>query len=147
MARYPRPHRLLFRRTAVLIALIMAGGGLVALEHTATGASTGTPSSSYGHTSSNQHGDNGKNDDGKNGKNGDKHHHPTTSTSSTTMPPKHCRDMSNDGKDNSGKDNKGKDKHHDDKHHCRPPSGGQTPKPPKPPKYPYDKHSTKNGHR
>jgi hypothetical protein len=134
MAKYPRPHRLLFRRTAVLIALIMAGGGLVALEHTATGASTGTPSSSYGHTSSGNHG--GRSDPR------DHHHHGSTTTStststttSTTMPPKHCRDKDHDRK------------HHDHKHHCRPPSGGQKPKPPHHPHDPYDKHSNKNGHR
>ena len=135
MADYPRPHRLLFRRTAVLITLIMAGGGLVALEHTATGASTGTPSSSYGqHVVTSNHGDKGHDN------NGDNHHGSTTtsstsSTSSTTMPPKHCRDKDNDGKHHDSK--------HHDKHHCRPPSGGQKPKPPK---HPHDQHGNKNGH-
>ncbi len=127
MAKYPRPHRLLFRRTAVLIALIMAGGGLVALEHNATGASTGTPSSSYGQSS----GDHGQGDPG------DHHHHgsttsssSTSSTSSTTMPPKHCRAQDNNDRN-----------HHDHKHHCCPPSGGQKPE------HPHDKHDTQNGHR
>ena len=137
MAKYPRPHRLLFRRTAVLIALIMAGGGLVALEHTATGASTGTPSHSYGQSSG---------DHGGNGDPGDGHHHgsttsssstSSTSTTSTTMPPKHCRDQDNNDRN-----------HHDHKHHCRPPSGGQKPKPPHDHHDdPHDKHGNKNGHR
>ena len=136
MANYPRNRRRSFvRRMSVLLTLIVAGGGLVALEHTATGASTGTPSS-YGkqvHTESKNSG----NHDGDPGR----HHHgsttttastttssSTSTTTTTTMPPRHCHDDH--------------DRHHHKRFKCRVPSGGTGPM------HPHDPHhdKKKNGH-
>ena len=105
MARYPRPHRSLIRRAAVLLTLVMAGGGLVALEHTATGASTGTPSCSYNHDSTSNSCQQGNND-------GDHHDHGSTTT---TMP----------GNRHDCDDEHGRN--HKDRFKCRQPSGGQNP--------------------
>jgi hypothetical protein len=44
MARETRPSRNVFRRSLLLGTLVVVGVGGLALEHTATGATTGTPS-------------------------------------------------------------------------------------------------------
>jgi hypothetical protein len=110
MANFPGNRRAFVRRMSVLLTLMVAGGGLVALEHTATGATTGTPSSSGLHVTTEHEGEHGK------------HHGSTTSTSSTTTastttttsmpkdPGKHCHVEHG--------------RHHDKKFRCRPPSGG-----------------------
>src|ERR1700690_3430228 len=96
MANFPRnSRRAVVRRVSVLLTLILAGGGLVALEHTATGASTGTPSSYGDHhaTTPTRQGRNGPHDCDPG-----RHHGSTTtmssttttSTTTTTMPNDHC---------------------------------------------------------
>ena len=47
MAGNPRGPRSFVRRAAVFGTLVLACVGLLALEHTATGATTGTPSHAY----------------------------------------------------------------------------------------------------
>ena len=134
MANYPRNRRRSFvRRMSVLLTLIVAGGGLVALEHTATGASTGTPSS-YGKQVQTESKNSGNHD----GDPGRHHHGSTTTTASTTtststtttttMPSRHCHDDH--------------DRHHHKRFKCRVPSGGTGPM------HPHDSHhdKKKNGH-
>jgi len=95
MARTARLRHGWLRPIVTLSALVFAAGGLVALEHTATGATTAKPSQ---HLVVSKH-DDGKHDDGKHddGKQNDGEHH------------RHC----NDGHGQDNVKNK----------HCRPPSG------------------------
>ena len=120
MARISLPHRLRFRRLVVLAAVVLMGVGGLALEHTAGGATTGTPSGAYGH-----------------GVTTTTHHVTTTTTRRTTTTTAHVTTTTSHVTTTTAKhgdpgDPGEHDRHCDDDHgrdneqnkHCRAPSGG-----------------------
>ena len=107
MARTTRLRHGMVRRVLALSTLVLAAGGLLALEHTPTGATTVTPShahavgpSSYKVTTK-PDGDNPKSD--HNNDKPDPQHHKRDCT---------CADPHG--------------RHHKKLHHCRPPSGARS---------------------
>ena len=122
MARHSSVRRGRIRRLAALGTLVFVGVGMLALEHTATGASTGRPS--HVTTTTARHNDphHDKHDDGR----GDDKHgnhdpsttrHETTTTQHVTTTTQHVTTttMRHCERDHG--------RHHDHDH-CRPPSGG-----------------------
>ena len=96
MARNALPHRLRLRRFIVLVTVVLAGVGGLALEHTATGATTGKPSSFDREA--------------------------TTTVHRTDGTAEHSDANDSDDNDRHCTDGNGEDAEHNK--HCRPPSAG-----------------------
>jgi len=114
MATYRNARRMMMRRIAVLITLVAATGGLLALEHTSTGAATGNPTAT--HLTSHDKRGPATNDEHHHNR-----HHPTsssttTSTTTTSIPTSH-------GPGKPRPCHVGHGRGHKKFFRCRPPSG------------------------